>query len=126
MNTATVQAPARHGTAAAHDGQVRITGVLLEHAEVRHTAGRDSHALLVARIGTGTGMPHEAVQDFGTSPSGHLAAESKARRLRRGAAVTVTCRGEVPRADHGHAVLRCLDVTDLFPHDLPASTGQGA
>lgn len=101
-------------------GQLRITGVLLQDAEARHTAGRESHALVRAVISTGSGMPYEAVQDLGTLPSSHIAATDKARRLRRGAHVSVVAQGALPRTDHDLAVLRLQGLTDLIP--IPTST----
>lgn len=123
MTRPAVQAPAPTGAPTFATGLLKVTGVLLDHAEQRNSAGAESHALLIARISTGAGMPYEAIQDLGTSASAHIAAESKARLLRRGQAVTVTCRGALPRTDHHHAVLRCVDVVDLIPHDLPAPAG---
>jgi hypothetical protein len=119
MSTAQPVQPPAH-SAAAHfaTGTLRVTGILLNHAEVRHSAGNESHALLVAHISTGAGMPHEATQDLGTSPAAHIAAESKARLLRRGTAVTAVCRGALPRTDHGNAVLRLVDVSELIPHRI--------
>lgn len=121
---ARVQAPAPSAAPTFASGLLKVTGILLDHAEQRHTPGHDSHALLVARISTGAGMPYEAVHDLGSSPASHIAAESKARLLRRGTAVSVTCRGALPRTDHAHAVLRCLDVVDLIPLSLPTTPGQ--
>lgn len=107
-------------------GQLRITGVLLDHAQHLHTAGQASHALVRACVSTGAGLPCDVLQDLGTGPSAHIAAERKARLLRRGAAVTVVCRGALPRTDHATAVLRCVDVIDLIPHHLPADPTQPA
>lgn len=105
-------------------GQLRITGVLLRDAEARHTAGQDSHALVRAVISTGAGMPYEALQDLGTTPSSHIAAADKARHLRKGAHVTAVAHGALPRTDHDLAVLRLQGLTDLIPHHLSPSAGQ--
>lgn len=127
--TATVQPPAQAAAQAPSfaAGQLRVTGVLLQHAELVFSTGPEPHAFLRVRISTGAGFPYLVQQDLGTSPGSHIAAQSKARLLRRGAHVTATCRGLLPRTDHADAVLRCMDVTDLIPHDLPAhSAGNGA
>jgi hypothetical protein len=113
---ARVQAPAHtHFTA----GMVKVTGVLLRDAEDRHSPGREGHAFVHAVISTGAGMPYEALQDMGASPSSHIAASEKARRLRRGAHVTAIAHGALLRTDHDLAVLRLQGLTDLIAHELP-------
>lgn len=111
-----VQTPA-HPAAA-----IKINGTLQRDAEVRHTPGSNSHALLVAELHTGRGLPYQVLQDLGTSPAAHLAAESKARLLRRGALCTVWAKGAMPQTDHDRAVLRLVEVTDLIPHDIPTDS----
>lgn len=105
------------------DGQVRITGLLLADAQVRATSGKPPHALLMAEVSTGAGMPFSVQQDLGDSFAAHLAAHSKARQLRQGATVTVTCAGAYPRTDHGEARMVCLRVLDVVPHQPPAPRG---
>lgn len=114
-----VQTPARPAA------QLRIDGVLTDHAQALHTPGHNSHALLQAVIDGGQGLPFVVLQDLGTGPSAHIAAESKARLLRRGMRVLATAGGAVPRTDHDRAVLRLVDLTDLIPvpTQTPAPSG---
>jgi hypothetical protein len=115
--------PAHQAMQAPAQGQLRLTGTLLRDAELRHTTGPQSRAILVAEVCTGKGQPHLVQQDLGHEPASHFAAQAKARLLKRGTGVTVYCRGAEARLDHGRAVLRCLDVTDLIPNALPAHAG---
>lgn len=104
-------------------GDVRITGRLLADAQVRVTSGADPQALLLLEVNTGAGMPFSVQQPMGSGFAAHLAAHSKARQLRQGATVTVTCAGAYPRTDHGEARMVCLRVLDVVPHQLPAVRG---
>ena len=97
---------------------VRVTGTLLDDAQVRYTPGSTPHALLFLAITQGRGLPYEVRQDYGDDASAITALLQKVHhKLRRGAAVTVYASGITPRADHGHAVLRLDDVRDVIPHD---------
>lgn len=114
--------PAAHPvqTPAHPDCAIKINGTLQRDAEVRHTAGQPSHAVIVAELRTGKGLPYQLLQDLGTEPAAHLAAVAKARLLRRGALCTAWAKGLMPQTDHGQAVLRLIDVTDVIPHDIPS------
>lgn len=94
---------------------IRITGELVSDAELRYTAGKEPHALLLMTLKGGKGFPFSVAQDYGTQPIQHLAAQAKLRLLRRGTTVTVSAAGITPRTDHGHAVLKLEDVADVFP-----------
>lgn len=107
-------------------GHLRITGQLVRDAECRATSGAQPDALLLMEISTGVGATFSAQQDLGTGFSAHLAAHTKARFLRRGATVTVTCAGAQPRADQAGAHMVCLRVQDATPHQLPAHLRAGA
>lgn len=113
-------------TPAPEPGQLRATGTLLHDAELRFSTGAERHAFLAVEFGTGSGMPYRAVQDLGTDPLAHVAAEAKATLLRQGRRVTVYARGANFRNDHDRALLRLIDVSDLVVHDLPTTHSEGA
>lgn len=104
---------ARH-LPAVEPGAIRITGTLLDHAEVRATSGAEPHALCLLNITTGAGLPVRAQHDMGAGFAMHLAAHSKAQLLRAGDAVTITCDGLL--AAPGTGALTCLRVRDVIPH----------
>ena len=98
---------------------VRITGTLIDDAQVRYTPGAKPHALLFLSITQGCGMPYEVRQDYGDDATRITALLNKVHHtLRRGTEVTVYARGITPRTDHGHAVLKLEHVTDVIPHNI--------
>lgn len=115
-----VQTPAR--LAAAELGQVRITGVLASHAELRMSSGDKPHGILFLQIEPAVGFPFEVRQDCGTDPARHIAAKAKEHQLRRGVPVTVYARGITSRTDHGRAVLKLEGVTDVIADTPPPPT----
>jgi len=100
--------------------QIRVTGMLTQDAQLRRTPGAQSHALLFLSIAQSEGLPYEVRHDCGTEPAAIIAAESKARILKRGAIVTVYATGIAQRMDHAHAVLSLRGVTDVIPSTLNA------
>ena len=48
---------------------VRVTGALLDDAQVRYTPGATPHALLFLTITQGRGLPYEVRQDYGDDAS---------------------------------------------------------
>ncbi len=95
---------------------IRITGELGSDAELRYTPGPKPRALLFFQLGASKGFPFTGVQDYGDDPNRFFAAEAKQRLLRRGMTVTVHAEGLSPRTDHGNAVLRLENVTDVIPN----------
>jgi len=97
----------------------RLTGTLLANAEARCTTGAHPRALVMVLLSTGQGLPCTATQDLGTGYAAHLAADLKARRLHKGAAITVVCDGLRVRTDHGHAALQGLGAVAIVEHLPP-------
>jgi hypothetical protein len=97
----------------------RLTGTLLADAQARWTAGAQPRALVTVLLSTGQGLPCTATQDLGTGYAAHLAADLKARRLHKGAAITVVCDGLHVRTDHGHAGLVGLGAVAIVEHLPP-------
>lgn len=114
--------------AATPPGELRITGVLSSPAELstEPSASGQGAAWLTLHIDLGAGLPVVAAQRLGTDPAVYIAARAKARALQRGAQVTVYARGLSPRTDHGAAVLRLHQVTDVVPATTPNRAEPGA
>lgn len=97
------------------DDELRITGTLAQHAEVRYQPGAEMTAMLVLQLETGLGLPFRAVQMLGANPGMHVAAQAKCQLLKRGARVVVHCKGLRVRSDHGRAELAAMDVRAVLP-----------
>lgn len=103
--------------------EIRVTGTLLDDAELRFTPGSDgkSYASLMVRLLQPLGRPYEAWQYIGTEPVQHIAAAAKQQLLKRGDRVTIYARGIRARTDHGHAVMALEHVTDVIPLHIDRS-----
>lgn len=95
-----------------HDGLIEIVGTLIQDAELRVGASSGS-AVIVFMLGTGNGYPYEVIRPVPADPGDLHAATTLQRALRRGVSVRVAAHGCIPRTDHGHAVLRLLEVTNI-------------
>ena len=105
--------------AACPDGRVRVTGVLLHDAELRHApGGADAPSELYLHMSTGQGNDYIVRQMVRNEPLALRAADAKARALlRRGQTATVTARGvKAAHSDYGSPVLLLTDVLDVAPH----------
>jgi hypothetical protein len=106
--------PRRIEAPPSQDGVLEIVGQLLHDAELR--VGADgTHGVLQLEVTTGKGFPYEVLRPITGSPTDYQAAKALAQSLRRGTNVRIHARGAMPRLDHGLAVLRLLDVTDVTP-----------
>ncbi len=98
------------------DITIRITGRLLTDAEWRVSGGNTPAGFLIVHVEQHPGLPAiRACQLIGTDPTRMVAAQAKARVLRRGDAVTVYGQKLLP---HGERVLELSGVTDVLPSQL--------
>lgn len=98
------------------DPDVRIVGELLTDAEFRVTSGARPCGLLMLVILQPGCPPIKAAHLVGTEPASLLAAQAKARLLRRGAAVTVYGRKLVIHP--GDRCIELMGVRDVLPSKL--------
>lgn len=100
---------------------LRITGTVCESAVVGNTgfSADRPRASLCLRVAPAKGLTYDIRQDLGTDPNAHIAANAKAKLLKRGAPVVVYGAGLRVRIDHDQAVLQVQDVTDVIPQALP-------
>lgn len=83
---------------------VRITGLLLQDAELALSAGAEPHALLTLVIQPPQGLPYWARMDVGTDAIDHMRLSAEMPALRKGALVSLAGHGTgPPRTDHGTA-----------------------
>lgn len=93
---------------------LRITGPLVDDAQLVHTTGPEPHALLMLTVQAPKGLPYAARIDIGPDVVEHMRAEALLPRLRRHALVSVAAHGCLPqRTDHGHAVIPLIDAHGL-------------
>ena len=98
--------------------EIRVTGQL--HADACMTCTPETIngppvAAVFFEIHPAKGMPYIVHQVFGPEPSAHIAADAKARTLKRGTAVRVFAQGLRAQSDHGYACLHLMKVTDVLP-----------
>lgn len=100
---------------------LRIRGVVIDHAVVGNTGftGGKPSAALCLKVMPPKGLSYDIRQDLGTDPNAHIAAQAKAKLLKRGATVTVYCAGLRVRIDSDQALLQAQDVSDVIPGELP-------
>jgi hypothetical protein len=105
-----------HPSKTASDGQgntetLRITGSISEDARVTFTGGADPQAaVFTAVITPPLGLPYRVLQPLGTDASVQVAAQMKAKQLKRGAMVEVHCTGLRVKDDHGRVELVTMNV----------------
>jgi len=80
---------------------ITIEGNLVEDAEYRRSA-HGGEAVVLVRIETG-GSLFEAEVPYGNRPEAHVAAQDRARSLRRGFSGRIVCAGLWHVSDHGRA-----------------------
>jgi hypothetical protein len=96
-------------------GFLQVSGRLVHHAELRHSARGAS--VLCFDLHAGMGLPFLVRQVVVADPAAIRAAEVKAARMVAGAMVHVYAHGCTPRTDHDTAALLLLDVTDVITNE---------
>lgn len=105
---------------------IRITGRLLRDAQVRYSAGAvnyvSTHLLISTAGAASVGHSIDAVDRGGHTYADHAAAASKAKRLRKGALVTLYC-GQLVASG---AVIEAREVSMVLPEPEPESEPEAA
>lgn len=94
--------------------ELRVTGELSADAVIQYSAGAITNAFLFLEITPNEGMPYFVVQNLGSDPKDHYAAQAKAQVMKRGCRVQVYAQGVRVRADHGRAGLKLMGVSNVF------------
>ncbi|RZI81085.1 MAG: hypothetical protein EOP38_20455 [Rubrivivax sp.] len=98
--------------------ELRVTGTLDEDARVTYT-GEPHQAVLMLHVRPAIGMAYLVRQAMGTDPTVWRATEAKAAHLKRGAQVRVFAKGLRVHAHTNGSALLLVDVTGVFPIQLP-------